>query len=200
MPTPRRSLLALTASAAGVSLAVSMALAPSAGSAGPQERASGTSGAKTYTHLAAKKDYVRLDLLALNDFHGNLQPPTGSSGQINSTKAGGAAYLARRRQERQTREAARNVAAQLVDDVDSALRAHALDAVRLPPQNRELSGHSGDMLLNGAYLLDADQVDALRATADELQERYADHGAHIVVTGPWPPYNFAAGEAPRQPA
>ena len=113
---------------------------------------------------------------------------------------GGAAYLARRRQERQTREAARNAAAQLVDDVDSALRAHALDAVRLPPQNRELSGLSGDMLLNGAYLLDADQVDALRATADGLQERYADHGAQIVVTGPWPPYNFAAGEAPRQPA
>jgi hypothetical protein len=113
---------------------------------------------------------------------------------------GGAAYLARRRQERTARETARGVAAQLVDEVDGALRAIALDAVRLRPQNRELSGHTGDMLLNGAYLLGADQVDELRATADALQERYAEHGVQILVTGPWPPYNFAAGEATRQPA
>ena len=94
MPTPRRSLVALTAALAGLSLAGSTALAPTAGSAAPQERAAGTSGAKTYQHLALKKDYVKLDLLALNDFHGNLQPPTGTSGQISTTKAGGAAYLA----------------------------------------------------------------------------------------------------------
>jgi hypothetical protein len=104
---------------------------------------------------------------------------------------GGAAYLARRRHERQAREAARTVAAQLIDDVDSSLRAHAIDAVRLRPQNRELSGHTGDMVLNGAYLVD--DADALRATADDLQERYADYGVQLVVTGPWPPYNFAAG-------
>lgn len=112
----------------------------------------------------------------------------------------GAAYLARRRNERTARETARDIAARLVDEVDGALRAHALDAVRLPAQNRELSGHSGDMLLNGAYLLDIDQVDELRATAQALQERHAEHGARIVVSGPWPPYNFAAGEATRQPA
>jgi len=113
---------------------------------------------------------------------------------------GGAAYLARRRDERQAREAARSAAAELVDVVDGALGAHAVAAVRLRPQNRELSGHSGDMLLNAAYLLDADQVDELRATAAELQDRYAERGAQLVVTGPWPPYNFAAGEAARQPA
>jgi hypothetical protein len=113
---------------------------------------------------------------------------------------GGAAYLARRRHERSAREAASTVAAQLVDDVDGALRAHAIDAVRLPAQNRELSGLTGDMLLNGAYLVDADDVDALRATAAELQERHARHGAQLFVTGPWPPYNFAAGGAATQPA
>ena len=114
---------------------------------------------------------------------------------------GGAAYLARRREERSARDAARALAAQIVDDADGALRANAVDAVRLPPQNRELSGHAGDMVLNGAYLIEADAAEALRATADELQDRYADYGAQLVVTGPWPPYSFAAGEAPtRQPA
>src|SRR3954463_10444172 len=37
---------------------------------------------------------VNVQLLAINDFHGNLEPPTGSSGLINTTAAGGAEYLA----------------------------------------------------------------------------------------------------------
>src|SRR5262245_25554857 len=55
----------------------------------------------TYHRLTAQKSSnartVKLDLLAINDFHGNLEviPPTSSSGRINSTPAGGAAFLAR---------------------------------------------------------------------------------------------------------
>ena len=38
---------------------------------------------------------VEVQILALNDFHGNLQPPAGSSGRVGpSTLAGGAEYLA----------------------------------------------------------------------------------------------------------
>jgi 5'-nucleotidase len=98
MRIPRPPLVALTVAA----VAASLALAPDADSVAPQERTAGTSGAKTYHRLAQakKSDYVKLDLLALNDFHGNLEPPTGSSGNIpgitnvTGTKAGGAAYLA----------------------------------------------------------------------------------------------------------
>jgi 5'-nucleotidase len=35
-----------------------------------------------------------VQLLAINDFHGNLQPPTGSSGRVGTTPAGGVEYLA----------------------------------------------------------------------------------------------------------
>ena len=35
-----------------------------------------------------------VQLLAINDFHGNLQPPSGSSGRIGTTDAGGIEYLA----------------------------------------------------------------------------------------------------------
>ena len=82
------------------------ALAPSAGSVAPQERTGRHLRAPRPTTASrqAKKDYVKLDLLALNDFHGNLEPPTGSSGNIpgitnDGTKAGGAAYLASAAQE-----------------------------------------------------------------------------------------------------
>lgn len=38
---------------------------------------------------------IEVQILALNDFHGNLLPPTGSSGRVGpTTVAGGAAYLA----------------------------------------------------------------------------------------------------------
>ena len=92
MPKPRSALVALAVSAVGLSIG----LAPSAGSTSPEPPRAGTTGAKSYQQLAKKKDYVKLDLLALNDFHGQLEvvPSSSSSGKINNTPAGGAAYLA----------------------------------------------------------------------------------------------------------
>src|SRR5262245_38647484 len=37
---------------------------------------------------------VAVQILAVNDFHGNLEPPAGSSGRIGAVAAGGAEYLA----------------------------------------------------------------------------------------------------------
>ena len=37
---------------------------------------------------------VEVQLLALNDFHGNLEPPSGSSGRDRRRAAGGAEFLA----------------------------------------------------------------------------------------------------------
>ncbi|WP_296603018.1 5'-nucleotidase C-terminal domain-containing protein [Nocardioides sp.] len=77
----------------------------STATATPQHRpgsslSDGASGKTSYRQLtkpAAKNTYVKVDLLALNDFHGQLEPvpSTSSSGRINNTPAGGAAYLAR---------------------------------------------------------------------------------------------------------
>src|SRR5690606_20364283 len=38
---------------------------------------------------------IEVQILALNDFHGNLEPPAGSSGRVGTVDAGGVAYLAR---------------------------------------------------------------------------------------------------------
>lgn len=37
---------------------------------------------------------VEVQILAINDFHGNVQPPSGSSGRVGTVNAGGAEYLA----------------------------------------------------------------------------------------------------------
>jgi gas vesicle protein GvpL/GvpF len=106
---------------------------------------------------------------------------------------GGAAYLERRRNERATREAAHAIAAGLAEDVHARLRSCAIDAVTRPAQNRELSGHDGEMLLNAAYLVEAHRLEELHALVAELEQRHSALGARLELTGPWPPYNFVPG-------
>ena len=43
---------------------------------------------------AAQTETVSVQILAFNDFHGNLEPPSGSDGRIGSTPAGGVEYFA----------------------------------------------------------------------------------------------------------
>jgi gas vesicle protein GvpL/GvpF len=109
--------------------------------------------------------------------------------QLEGQSAGGA-YMLRRRQERQLREAADRLAGGLAEDVHARLQDWATDAVVNPPQNPELSGHEGDMLLNAAYLVEAAKVERMHELVEELRERHRELGARIELTGPWPPYNF----------
>jgi hypothetical protein len=104
----------------------------------------------------------------------------------------GGAYMLRRRRERQRREAADSLAAEVAEQVHARLQDWAVDATSRPPQNRELSGHQGEMLLNGAYLVDRDRVGELRTLVAELEARHHELGIRIELTGPWPPYNFLA--------
>jgi hypothetical protein len=117
------------------------------------------------------------------------QAPDDLDQQLEGQSAGGA-YMLRRRQERQLREAADRLAGGLAEDVHARLQDWATDAVVNPPQNPELSGHEGDMLLNAAYLVEAAKVERLHELVDELRERHSGLGARIELTGPWPPYNF----------
>ena len=108
-------------------------------------------------------------------------------------RTGGGAYMLRRRLERHVRDAVDSLSAELAEQVHAELQDWTSDAVVLPPQNRELSGHEGRMLLNGAYLVGAERVDGLRELTAELEERHRGLGARIELTGPWPPYNFLPG-------
>ncbi|HEY5877957.1 MAG TPA: bifunctional metallophosphatase/5'-nucleotidase, partial [Nakamurella sp.] len=50
--------------------------------------------AKPKPPVIMDRSQVEVQVLALNDFHGNLLPPTGSGGRVGTVNAGGAAYLA----------------------------------------------------------------------------------------------------------
>jgi hypothetical protein len=115
--------------------------------------------------------------------------PDAFEDELEGQSAGGA-YMLRRRQERQLREAADRLAGGLAEDVHARLQDWATDAVVNPPQNPELSGHEGDMLLNAAYLVEEAKVERLHELVAELRERHRELGARLELTGPWPPYNF----------
>ncbi|MGZ4271067.1 MAG: GvpL/GvpF family gas vesicle protein, partial [Solirubrobacteraceae bacterium] len=107
----------------------------------------------------------------------------------------GAAYMLRRRRDRELRERAEELAAALADAVHDRLRELACEAVVNAPQNPELSGHEGDMVLNAAYLVAAGDVPRLRAAVEELRDGHRALRARIELSGPFPPYTFAGGEA-----
>jgi hypothetical protein len=102
----------------------------------------------------------------------------------------GGAYMLRRRLERHVKEVSEALAAEVARHVHARVQDWAVDAVTRPPQNRELSGHEGDMALNASYLVEADRVDGLRGLVGELEAQHRALGARIELTGPWPPYNF----------
>jgi 5'-nucleotidase len=72
----------LVAAAAGAALALTLGAAPA-------------QAHKPKPPVIKDRSQVEVQILALNDFHGNLLPPSGSSGRVGpTTLAGGAAYLA----------------------------------------------------------------------------------------------------------
>jgi hypothetical protein len=120
---------------------------------------------------------------------------TGETSTVERHPSGeGGAYMARRRRERQNREAANALAAQIAEHVHARLQDWALDAVTRPAQNPQLSGHHGRMVLNAAYLVERERTAALRELVADLEQRHADLGAQIEITGPWPPYNFVSAD------
>jgi hypothetical protein len=123
--------------------------------------------------------------------------PESGEAEAPAPAGEGGAYLQRRRDERGAREAASRLAADTAQQVHARLQDWAIDARTRPPQNRELSGHMGEMVLNAAYLVERERTDELHRLVTELEEHHRGLGARIELSGPWPPYNFVpTGEEP----
>ena len=107
---------------------------------------------------------------------------------IGEGEESGRAYMERRRLERELDDAVAGFAAECSRTAHDRLAAEASDArsnpVRASDDARRL------MVLNGAYLVRDEG--AFRAAASELASKLAADGVSVEITGPWPPYNFAA--------
>lgn len=111
------------------------------------------------------------------------------SGASTGTGAG-TAYLRRRRAALAARDASRQAALAGAEAVHGQLSAQASAARRHRPQDPRLSGDQRLMVLNAAYLLDHDQAPAFLEAVDAAQRAHPELA--VALTGPWPPYSFAA--------
>ena len=122
------------------------------------------------------------------------QPAPESAGPAGEGAGAGRAYLMQRRAATQKREASAQEDAAIAEELHAVLTDHATTSRRLAPQDKRLSGHTGEMVLNGAYLVDAAQEGDFRALVEQLAARHAH--IRVELGGPWPPYSFATLDAP----
>jgi len=105
----------------------------------------------------------------------------------------GASYMRGKGRQARAREELDRVAGEWAEEVHERFSRRATEALVNPVQNPEVSGHVGDMLLNGVYLVPYDDVGKLRADAEALAQEFEPMGASVELTGPWPAYNFVKG-------
>jgi len=104
----------------------------------------------------------------------------------------GTAYLRRRQAALSSRDAARQRVWGAADAVHSQLSTLAVATHRHRPQDQRLTGDERAMILNAAYLVDDARVaEFARAVASAAREHSS---LALELTGPWPPYSFAAVE------
>jgi Gas vesicle synthesis protein GvpL/GvpF len=120
------------------------------------------------------------------------QAPAPGAASGTASASPGAAYLHRRKSELSAGEEERRSAAASAEEIHAVLSGLAAASLLRPPQAPQLSGHTGQVIVNSAYLVDAEGADRLRETVEDLAGRH--NTVHIELTGPWPPYSFAAIE------
>jgi hypothetical protein len=118
---------------------------------------------------------------------------SGAAGQSDAELSAGAAYMREKGRASRRRDAADRVAEAWAQEVHDRVSAHAVEALLNPLQNPEVSGHTGEMLLNGVYLVDDRKAGDFHSAIDELAGEYEPRGVRVELTGPWPPYNFVKG-------
>jgi hypothetical protein len=120
--------------------------------------------------------------------------PVRPAGPVEpDTPATGAAYLDQRRRELERQEHAAERVQEAAALIHEQLCGLACDGLVAPPQRPEASGHEGEMVLNGVYLVEDSSAELFASTVAELNAESKALGLDLVLTGPWPAYNFVSG-------
>jgi hypothetical protein len=127
------------------------------------------------------------------------ESPTPDAGKDRGARAAhadrgsGRAYFEQKKLQRTAKEESRARVERAVQEAHARLGRQAAAATVLPPQDRRISGHSGEMVLNGAYLVESARAAAFAALVEELGERHRRIGLRLELSGPFAPYNFVGG-------
>ena len=151
---------------------------------------------ETLLDLAGKAEWgvkVIADRARLEDHARSRSDAARDLAEEVASKPEGGAYLARKKLNALVRDEADALVGDAVREVHARLEEWASAAVVLPAQNPELSGYDGEMVFNGAYLVEDARFDAFAGVLAEFESQYESAGLSFHRTGPWPAYNFASG-------
>jgi hypothetical protein len=116
------------------------------------------------------------------------EPVAAGPRPAERTGVSGTEYLARRRQALTEHDAAERTAAEAAALLEQSLAPHVRESLRR-------GGSTGSsLLLDLALLVPPEHESAFLAAAAELREQLEPDGLEVEVSGPWPPYSFAALE------
>jgi len=103
--------------------------------------------------------------------------------------ASGADYLRRKREASDRRRDLTEEAVDAAREVHEVAHDHAVASRRLMPQDPRLTGRTETMVLNAAYLVEAQEHEAFTAALHAAGEQHPL--VTVEVEGPWPAYSFA---------
>lgn len=103
----------------------------------------------------------------------------------------GARFLTRKRQEHKEARDIVDLGRRAADEVFDAVARHADETRRRP---RAAAEPGLRLLLDAAFLVPMARTAAFREEVRRQVEGLAPQGYRVVLTGPWPAYNFVAGE------
>jgi hypothetical protein len=101
----------------------------------------------------------------------------------------GAEYLRRRKEEEESRLVDVRDAHAVAEQIHDVLAAQAVAHRRLPPQDARLTGHTGTMVHNAAYLVPRASSDSFASAIGIVTSNHPE--VQVDGRGPWPPYSFA---------
>jgi len=122
-----------------------------------------------------------------------------TSKELTSQPAGVAYFMRKKRQDAVAEEMEQFCNREVQESHDQLVQ-YAQTAILLPLQKQEaiqrveLTQKSQKMLLNGAYLVATEQLEAFQGTVHNLNARYETYGLTYELIGPWPPYSFVEKE------
>ena len=122
---------------------------------------------------------------------GDSRPPEAKEAREKLPRTG-RGYLLSRSRAAAARENERHLQTAAIRKIHQAFVARSSRAVVSAPLDPVLSGRRAPMLLNAAYLAPRESHPLLLRVASDCASRFQSLGLSVELTGPWPPYHFAA--------
>lgn len=155
---------------------------------------------QSLARAAAGREYAlrvyRVDAELLSNIT-RLSPRIAELAAAANAASPGQRYLLDRKLQSEKRAEMRVVAQRAIDGVVAALEPHCVAVVRspIPRVSTADAASAGTMILNAAFLVAADRLDAFRAALTSEMEARTSHGFRFDFTGPWPAYHFVGDTA-----